>query len=72
MTRVGFAYAELDARRREDARFPVAPDPSSPDWAEYARTRRNRARRRKAMGYSRAAANDLVAWAAAQEMAIAA
>ena len=72
MTRVDFAYAELDARRLEDARFPVAPHPFSDDWAEYARTRRNRARRRMAMGYSRAAANDLVAWAAAQETANAA
>lgn len=71
MTRSDFAYTELDARRREDARFPAPPDPSSPDWAEYARTRRNRARRRKAMGYSRAAADALVAWAAAQERAVA-
>ena len=32
MTREQFAFEELDARRAEDAMFPVPPDPDSKDW----------------------------------------
>jgi hypothetical protein len=69
MTREQFAFDELDARAAEDARFPVPPDPMSEDWAAYALARRDRAGRRKAMGYSRASADMLVAWAMAREHA---
>lgn len=69
MTREQFAFDELDARAVEDAMFPVPPDPQSDDWATYARTRRDRAARRKAMGYSRASADALVAWARARDFA---
>ena len=69
MCRQDWAFAELDARRDEDARFPIAPHPWSDEWPEYARQRLLRARRRKAMGYSRKTADELVAWAAAMEMA---
>jgi hypothetical protein len=67
MTREQFAFDELDARAAEDARFPVPPDPRSEDWAVYALARRDRAGRRKAMGYSRAAADALVRWARARD-----
>jgi len=67
MTREQFAFKELDARAAEDARFPVPPDPYSEDWRAYARLRRNRAWRRKAMGYSRATADALVRWARARD-----
>lgn len=69
MTREQFAFEEMDARAIEDARFPTAPSVSSTDWIEYAQMRRNRAQRRKAMGYSRATANALVEWARARENA---
>ncbi len=69
MTREQFAFDELDARAIEDARFPVPPDPYSEDWRAYALTRRDRAGRRKAMGYSRATADALVDWARARETA---
>ena len=67
MTRQEWAFAELDARRVEDAAFPAPPHPWSHEWAAYARQRRFRADRRKAMGYSRATADALAAWAAMQE-----
>ena len=66
-TREQFAFDELDARRAEDARFPEPPHPYSDDWEEYAMQRRFRALRRKACGYSRKTADDLVAWAEAQD-----
>ena len=67
MTREQFAFEELDARRAEDAMFPVPPEPDSKDWPAYALTRRDRAGRRKSMGYSRASADALVRWAESQD-----
>lgn len=67
MTREEFAFNELEARTREDARFPTAPHPWSEEWEEYARMRRDRANRRKSMGYSRATVNALVQWARMQD-----
>lgn len=63
MTRQEWAFAELDLRRSEQARFPVEPPYGHPDRAEFARMKRLRAYRRKAMGYSRATAASLVQWA---------
>jgi hypothetical protein len=62
-TRQEWAFAELDHRRAEDARFPVEPHRWSDDWPAYAQMKRRRSLRRKAMGYSRATATELVAWA---------
>ena len=69
MTREQFAFDELDARAAEDAKFPAAPDRGLPEWDEYAAIRGARAKRRKSMGYSRASADALVAWAHAQDAA---
>ena len=67
MTREQFAFEELDARRAEAAMFSVPPEPDSKDWPAYALARRDRAGRRKAMGYSRASADALVRWAEARD-----
>ena len=69
MTRQERAFAELDLRAEEDRRFPVEPPYGHPDRIEFNRMRHQRAKRRKAMGYSRATANDLVAWAKQMEAA---
>ena len=66
-----WAFTELDTRRREDARWPQPPDPTSPDYPAFAQSRGDRAKRRKARGYSRATAQALVDWAASQERAAA-
>jgi len=55
--------AELDLRRKEDARFPDEPERGTREWEAYARMKRDRAGRRKRRGYSRATADRLVAWA---------
>ena len=62
-----WAFAEMDLRREEDARFPTPPHPWSEEWDEYASMKRDRAMRRKRRGYSRKTAADLVAWAEQQE-----
>ncbi len=67
MTREQWAFTELDTRRTEDARFPTEPMRGSPEWDAYAQMKLNRARRRKARGYSRGAAYTLVAWAEDQD-----
>ena len=67
ISRQDWAFEELDARRAEAAMFPVPPEPDSKDWPAYALARRDRAGRRKAMGYSRASADALVRWAEAQD-----
>lgn len=64
MTRQDWAFAELDRRRAEDKRFPVEPLRGTRRWYEFARMKRSRAARRKAMGYSRATAQALIDWAA--------
>lgn len=63
MTRQEWAFAELDYRRAEYERFPMEPHRWSDDWPAYAQMKRRRALRRKTMGYSRATATELVAWA---------
>ena len=72
ISRQDWAFEEMEIRRAEDARFPQAPHPYSDEWDAYAMQRRCRALRRKARGYSRKTADDLVAWAQAQEVRIAA
>ena len=72
ISRQDWAFEEMEIRRAEDARFPQAPHPYSDEWDAYAMQRRCRAQRRKARGYSRKTADDLVAWAQAQEVRIAA
>lgn len=67
MTREQWAFAELDLRRVEDARFPAEPTAGTPAWDAFAQMKRRRATRRKARGYSRGAASALVAWAASQD-----
>lgn len=67
MTRQQWAFTELDLRRQEDARFPIEPAYGHPDRPAFNRMKLQRARRRKNMGYSRATARDLVAWAEAQD-----
>lgn len=67
MTRQEWAFTELDIRRQEDARFPVDPPYGHPDRPTFNRMKLQRAKRRKAMGYSRATANSLVAWAEEQD-----
>lgn len=69
MTRQDWAFAELDLRTQEDRRFPVEPPYGHEDRPEFNRMKLQRAKRRKAMGYSRATANDLVAWAKQMEPA---
>lgn len=69
MTRQDWAFAELDLRNEEDRRFPVEPPYGHPERGPYNRMKIERAKRRKAMGYSRATANDLVAWAKQMEAA---
>ncbi|KKB09385.1 hypothetical protein [Devosia chinhatensis] len=69
MTRQEWALAELDLRTAEDRRFPVDPPYGHPDRPAFNRMKRQRAFRRKAMGYSRAKANDLVAGAKQMEPA---
>lgn len=69
MTRQDWAFAELDIRREEDARFPAEPPYGHPERGPYNRMKLQRAKRRKAMGYSRATANDLVARAMQMEAA---
>ena len=69
MTREQWAFAEFDLRQEEDKRFPVDPPYGHPDRPAFNRMKYERAKRRKAMGYSRATAADLVAWAAAREAA---
>ena len=64
MTREDWAFAELDQRRAEDDRFREPPYPQTQEWQDFARMKRARAYRRKAMGYSRATAAALVEWAA--------
>jgi hypothetical protein len=64
VTRTEWAFAELDIRRDEDARFPAEPCRWSDEWPAFAQMKRLRANRRRAMGYSRATANELVEWAA--------
>lgn len=59
-----WAFAELDARRAEDARFPAEPVRGTREWSAYARMKGERARRRKALRYSRKTAEGLVAHAA--------
>lgn len=69
MTREQWAYEELDLRQAEDIRFPVEPPYGHPDRPDFNRMKLQRAKRRKAMGYSRATANALVQWAAQREAA---
>jgi len=66
-TRQDWAFAELDLRLAEDARFPVTPEYGHPDRPAFNRMKIQRARRRKAMGYSRGTARELVAWAEEQD-----
>ena len=68
MTRSEWAFAELDLRMAEDRRFPVEPMRGTSHWHDYARMKRDRAGRRKRMGYSRATADALVRWAASMEI----
>lgn len=63
MTREQWAFAELDRRRAEERRFPVEPPYGDPARPAFARMKRQRAMRRKAMGYSRGTAFALVQWA---------
>lgn len=67
MSRHTWAYSELDLRRAEDVRFPIDPPYGHPDRPAFNRMKLQRAKRRKAMGYSRATADDLVAWAQEQD-----
>jgi len=69
MTREQWAFTELDLRTAEDRRFPVEPPYGHEDRPSFNRMKHQRAKRRKAMGYSRASANDLVAWAKQMEAA---
>lgn len=71
MTRQQWAYAEMDIRRAEESRFPNTPPYGHPDRPAFNRMKLQRAKRRKAMGYSRQAAADLVTWAEQQERAAA-
>lgn len=66
-TSLEWGYRELDLRRAEDSRFPVDPARDSEEWDEFARMKRARARRRKAMGFSRAHARSWVEEAARRE-----
>lgn len=59
-----WGFDELDRRRAEDARFSAVPERGTPAWAAYARMKGRRARRRKALRYSRKTADGLVAHAA--------
>lgn len=68
ISRDDWAMAELERRRAEDARFAEPPFPNTPEWHAFCRMKRDRARRRKARGYSRATANALVERAAAMEV----
>lgn len=56
-----WAFEELDRRQDEHARFPVQPCPGS------AAMHMERKRRRKERGYTKKDADDLVAWAEAQD-----
>lgn len=62
-----WGYLELDLRRAEDGRFPVEPMRGTAEWDEFARMKRTRARRRKAMGLSRAHGRSWVDEAARRE-----
>ncbi len=61
MTAQQWAFAELDIRRAENARFPVQPCPGS------AAMHIARKRRRQARGYSKMTADGLVSWAEQQD-----
>lgn len=61
MTRFDWAFAELDIRRAENARFPVQPCPGS------AQMHMERKRRRRERGYTKKDADALVAWAQEQD-----
>lgn len=61
MTAQQWAFAELDQRRAENARFPIQPCPGS------AAMHMERKRRRRERGYSKKTADDLVAWAEEQD-----
>lgn len=63
LDRKEWALEELDLRRAEDARFPVDPPYGHPDRPDFNRMRRERHKRRKAAGYTRAEAKALVEWA---------
>lgn len=60
MNPLDWGFRELDLRRNEDGRFPTDPDRNSPSWRAFAEMKRDRARRRKARGYSRKTADSLV------------
>lgn len=66
-TSLEWGYRELELRRAEDTRFPMEPPRGTPEWDAFARMKRARASRRKAMGFSRARARDWVAEAARRE-----
>ncbi|AKR57995.1 hypothetical protein GCM10011321_31700 [Youhaiella tibetensis] len=66
-TSLEWGFRELDLRRAEDGRFPVEPVRGTAEWDEFARMKRARARRRKAMGFSRAHARSWVNEAARRE-----
>ena len=61
MTAQQWAYAELDLRRQENARFPIQPCPGSTAM------HMERKRRRRERGYTKKTADDLVAWAEEQD-----
>lgn len=61
MTRQEWAFTELDLRREENARFPIQPCPGSTAM------HMERKARRKARGYTKKTADDLVAWAEEQD-----
>lgn len=61
MTRFDWAFAELDLRRAENARYPVQPCPGS------AAMHMDRKRRRRDRGYTKKTSDVLVAWAEAQD-----
>lgn len=60
MTSEQWGFTEHDLRIEEDARFPLPPSRGTYAWQRYAKMRRDRAARRKAMGLSRAEARRLV------------
>ena len=67
MTREQFAFEELDARRAEDAMFPVPTEPDSKVWPACALSRLDGAGRRKSMLYSLASADALFRWAESRD-----
>lgn len=59
-----WGIAEQAIRAKEDARFPAELHRASPAWEAFAEMKRQRAARRKAMGFSRGMATYWLARAA--------